>query len=292
MTEQVLLASWGSIDERHLTIGDRLAVDVVRQALHDANISHRLLGAGEFVSANPSRPGPDTKVWVCGPVDRSYAPQHHILGDGSGWILLDTTALRSRVDTGRADLSFARDGDGLPTRGDLASLAESRDGGFAAVTLRGAQPEYGVGPEAAAETALVVSTAVTLANLVPLVVDTCVPATLPPHSAGAGIEAAMRAATVTISSRLHGCIHALRAGQVPVVIDEVPGGGKVSALAYEFDLPVFVPAEHLTPNRLHAAIESAADHSDVTAAQILHTIRVSAKENLHRFIERLRQVNE
>lgn len=292
MTHPVLLASWGSIDERHVTVGDRLAMDVVREALRIANIPHRVLGAG--APGVDARHGPDsaTKVWVCGPVDRSYAPQQEIIADGSGWLLLDTTVLRSRADTGRADLSFARDGAGLETRGDLASLAECADGGFAVVTLRGAQPEYRLDPERAEETARAVTAAVTRAGLVPVVVDTLVPATVSAARAGAGIEAAMGAATVTVTSRLHGCIHALRAGRVPVLIDEVPGGGKVSALASAFELPVFIPVEQISATRIHTAIASAMVQPDGAAPEILHRIRRSAEMNLRRFVECLQRADE
>lgn len=292
MTRRVVLVNWGSIEDRHLTVGDHLATAVVQDALNDAAVPHRLLRADETILDGEPEPGSTAKVWVCGPVDRSYGPQHEIIGDGNDWTLLDATVLRSRADSGHADLRFARDGEGLPTRGDIASLAELSKGGFAVLVLRGRQPEYRVDADTSAETAQIVTGAIERLGLLPVSIDTILPPILSASQTGSGIEALMRAATVVISSRLHGCIHALRAGQVPVVIDEVRGGGKVSAMAEAFEFPVLVPAHRIASDTIALAVGSVGRLAVDRASDILLRIQQSAAENLQRFIEHVQHPDE
>ncbi len=75
-------------------------------------------------------------------------------------------------------------------------------------------------------------------------------------------------------------MHCLRAGRMPVVIDEVPNGGKVTAFARQFGLPVLLAAEQCTTPRLLSAIEEACGIEESMTRAILEKATASAHANL------------
>ena len=88
---------------------------------------------------------------------------------------------------------------------------------------------------------------------------------------------------MVITSRLHGIIHALRAGKYPVVIDEIVNGGKVSACALAFGIPFLLPGEDFA-RQVVSAIESCRCRSAEEVAQLRETMQASARDNLNRML--------
>lgn len=280
MTEPVYIASWGSIAQRHMTTGDQAARDVVVAALESSGVECRV------VTEQSPPPADALKIWVSGPVDLSYAPQRAVLGDGSGWLLAGTTLITDRLAPTLCDTSTARDGPGVPTRGDLAALApRETGGGFAAVMLRGAQPEYRHRADQADAIAQAVQHTLDKLGLWSLPIGTHQPAALTSGQMLTGIEKVLSAATVVITSRLHGVIFSLRAGRVPVVIDEVDGHGKITDLATAFGLPVYLDSPRCSVGEITEAIARVADCTDADASRILESISRSAQANLDAIVK-------
>lgn len=280
---RVLVAGWFSIAGGHATVGDWLSLQSVCDALAAAGIPFDVSYPGDGNGTDYR-----VKVWVCGPVDRSYPPQHAFLGDGTGWILTSTTLITDRLDLGAADVSTARDGDGVPTRADLAYLATPlARGAFAAVMLRGMQHEYRTTQSHHERIRTAVHNAVLRAGMYPVELTTRVSGAASPTVLGAGLERVMKAAAVTITSRLHGVMHALCSGSVPVVVDEVPNGGKVTAFAREFGLPILLTAEQCTTERVITAIDEVCHIKDGIAGSILARARDSARDNIECMVSRV-----
>lgn len=277
---KVLVAGWFSLAGEHATIGDGLALEMVCSAFASAGIPFDICRSGDR-NCQEYR----TKVWVSGPVDRSYPPQQALLGDGSGWILASTTLITDRLDTGHADIASARDGEGVSTRADFACLSTSpAQGAFAAILLRGLQPEYRTDQFHHDMLRSAVYEAVMLSGMYPVELSTRISGTAPAATLGAGLERVVATAAVTVTSRLHGIIHCLRAGRIPVVVDEVPNGGKVSAFARRFSLPILLTAAECTTERLMEAVHRAGKSDGTEAGSILDNAVASARDNLDRMV--------
>jgi hypothetical protein len=275
MTNPVYLATWATIGEQHATIGDHLAAAIATEALGAAGVPSLRIGVGE------EPPNEAAKVWVCGPVDLSYLPQQRLIADGRGWVLANVTLVMDRSGTGDAVIDAARDGQGVRTRGDFACLApRGAAGGFAAIMLRGHQPEYRQSREIHQAIGANVARAVTAAGFFGLPVNTSAPPGLDPFIAASGLERVLSASSVVITSRLHGVIHSLRSGRVPVVIDEIERGGKVTALAEEFELPILIPASSCTEGAIVGAIEKCRTLNGGDAERLLSRMAASARQNV------------
>jgi|GEM_PF-5114094 len=281
-----LIASWATIDHRHATIGDRLAVQIVIDALRRAGVPAELASRDQFNEGKPALSEQAIPVWVCGPIDFSYDKQQEILGrDGTGWIITDATLIATDLSAPvQADISTARDGPGRPTSADFAVLAPSEDAArIAAVMLRGHQPEYRQAPSVhhGVEAAVTVALNATLHYQVQL--NTRNPAGLSPGKAAAALELLLEHAAVVITSRLHGIVHAVRAGVLPIVIDEIIGGGKITACATAFGLPVLCPGPDLV-DRLIEALSNYEHKLNTETADLRERLRRSAEANLEKLV--------
>lgn len=298
MTANIIeIASWATLGTRHATIGDLLAVDVVREALRAAGLETVLLthpSAADAGSSMQRNSAAAPRVWVSGPVDLSYVKQRAILGErGSGWWISNATLIENfEMRTLEADVSTARDGPGLPTKGDFAILApRTRPPRIAAVLLRGHQPEYRQSESVHQQVADAVGDALREAKCFPVRLDTMPPLGLSAAEAAAGLEALLAEADVVITSRLHGIIHSVRAGKVPIVIDEIAAGGKVSACGKEFGLDILRPGPQLA-GQLIAALSNRTEESAAGADQIRRAIEQSAKNNLGSLVRSISAVEQ
>ncbi len=138
--------------------------------------------------------------------------------------------------------------------------------------------------EVHARIADVVERAVVAQGMLPVPTDTHCPEGLDAQSAAAGLEELMREAKVVVTSRLHGAIHSLRAGVVPVLIDEVESGGKVTSFAQAFGLPVFIRARECDERAVARAIEQTRALPDELAASLLARLVESARANVRRLV--------
>jgi len=279
MTTPVQLAGWFSLSGAHATIGDQLALAVASAALAREGIAFELLRAGDQ---------PDTKavkVWICGPIDRSYEPQRQLIGDGSNWILADTTIIADRTGPGLAQIGAARDGPGVQTRADFACLASQGEGGFAALVLRGHQPEYRQAESIHQQFRVAIEEALGHARLWVVDVGTKANPFLETPSASAGIERLLASSSVVVTSRLHCVIHCLRTGVIPVIIDEIIDGGKITAMVRAFGLPIFVPAKECTVSNVSRALEQARHIEPQVAQRILIAMQASARDGVGRMLD-------
>jgi hypothetical protein len=225
-------------------------------------------------------------LWVCGPIDLSYDKQQEILGrDGTGWIITDATLIATDLSTPvQADISTVRDGPGRPTSADFAVLAPAEDAArIAAVILRGHQPEYRQEPSIHQGVEAAVASALNATLHYQIQLNTRNPQGLPPGKAAAALEFLLEHVTVVITSRLHGIVHAVRAGVLPIIIDEIIGGGKVTACATAFGLPVLRPGPDLS-DRLIEALTNHEHKRHADAANLRERMRRSAKANLEKLV--------
>jgi hypothetical protein len=281
-----LIASWATIDHRHATIGDRLAVQVVIDALGRAGVPTALPSRDQFRAGQLDLSEQAILVWVCGPIDFSYDKQQEILGrNGTGWVITDATLITTDLSAPvQADISTIRDGPGRPTSADFAVLAPPENAAqIAAVILRGHQPEYRQAPSVHHDVEAAVAAALnaTLHYQVPL--STRNQPGIPPGKAAAALEFLLQIAAVVITSRLHGIVHAVRAGVLPIVIDEIIGGGKITACATAFGLPVLSPGPDLA-ERLIEALANHEQKSHAETADICEQMRRSAEKNLEKLV--------
>ncbi len=278
----VTIASWATLGSRHATVGDLLAVRVVVNELRRNGLSAYHVLEGEPMPGL----GEGFRIWVCGPVDFSYDKQQAVLGrDGAGWIVSSASVIRSMEATPvLADLSTARDLAGSTAKADFAILAPATaKARRAAVMLRGHQPEYRQDHSIHLSVERGVRDALRSTGHFPLALGTACPDGLDPEVAAAGIEDLFSSSDVVITSRLHGIIHALRAGKYPVVIDEIVNGGKVSACALAFGIPFLLPGEDFA-RQVVSAIESCRCRSAEEVAQLRETMQASARDNLNRML--------
>jgi hypothetical protein len=208
-----LIASWATIAHRHATIGDWLAVQVVIDALHRAGVPTKFASRDQFHVDQPALSEQAVPVWVCGPIDFSYDKQQSILGrNGTGWIITDATLISTESSAPvEADISTVRDGPGRPTSADFAVLAPEEDPArIAAVMLRGHQPEYRQSPSIHQAVEVAVAAALNTTLHYQIQLNTRNPPGLSPGKAAAALEFLLAHASVVITSRLHGIVHAVR----------------------------------------------------------------------------------
>jgi len=280
--KRAVVASWATVARRHATIGDLLAVGVVVDALSESGCHVKLALPGEPLPEIGEGP----RVWVSGPVDFSYDKQSAILGhDGAGWIVSGATLIsREPGHPIRADITTARDAPGQPTNADFAILAPiTAKGRRAAVLLRGHQPEYRQDESIHQVVASGVRSALQSTGYFPLPLATDCPEGFDPIVAAATLEDVLAQSDLVVTSRLHGVIHALRAGKFPVVIDEIIEGGKVSACAREFDLPFLRPEGDFV-ERLIALIHDCRARDTAEIALLRTKLESSASTNLARLV--------
>lgn len=101
---------------------------------------------------------------------------------------------------------------------------------------------------------------------------------------GAGLELLLSGSGVIITSRLHGIMHSLRAGLIPVVIDEVPDGGKVSSFSKEFGIPILLNYRQCNSEAIKASIKAVRTINTSKSIEILKAAQSSATANLKALI--------
>lgn len=239
---RLLLASWASVLHGGPTVGDLMALEAVRRLTADCGItadiacecgevsdSHEV----EWRCADPSLY--KSLIFVCGPIIAGSQSLRQLFGRfegcqkiGVGVSILPKT---SPDHWNPFDLVLARDG--LPeTYGDVAiswtrpprgSQAERVIG----ICLRGPQCEYGKGMSMHVEAERIID-AVGVALGYPLVrLETRMsPSSLDVYS----IYRAFSIPRLVITTRLHGALFALSNGVPVLALDQVRGGGKLSAV--------------------------------------------------------------
>ncbi len=266
--KRIALAWWESVRSGWGTVGDFYAIGNVRRRLMqqgaDVDVLWDLAWPEEGVETVSRQEAAsrryDTVAFVCGPlVQREEFQQlmdvfrdtrkvavgvSVIAGNEQATALFDAVHARDRGRVATFDLA-------LDPRGFSPPPAAPADpSGPVGLTLVSDQGEYGVGGTQAAAVADAFA-ALGLAHgcaLVPI-------ATQRPLTASAlrGFSSEILGTRLILTNRLHGALMAILHGRPAIVIDQVVGGGKVTAVLERIAYPFLFPVDDLDAGRLEAA---------------------------------------
>ena len=253
---KVLVAGWFSLRQGGATAGDLMARDVACAWLAEHAVPFDValepaLGYGvDWFRVAPTRYS--DLLFVCGPVGpdlqvaelierfqgcRRTALNVTLVGDPA-WRPFDVVIERDGAGDGRPDLAFGATLRRVPV---VARVQIHRQAEYPA-----ARPELA---HAAFDRLL----GRREAAVVP--VDTRLDPAVPGRRTAAEVEALIAAADVVLTTRLHGLVLALRAGLPALVVDPVPGGGKVLAQARALSWPAALTVDRLDDESLERHFE-------------------------------------
>jgi hypothetical protein len=275
----VMLAGWFSFCDGSPTTGDEMCLAVVERWLRDADVPYVVVrAAGEQTWQELSRQSFRAQLWVCGPVTRRFDFQMDFIRRFSvaPWILVNTSLPDANIGPNGWKIELTRDSDNW-ARPDLSVLypPPTTTGGGAALILRGHQFEYGEERCLCEVVEACIHRALDADGIASFDVTTVVGGDFASHLTL--LERALLTADVVITTRLHGMVHAMRAGRPVVAIDQIRGGGKLRAQAAALRIPSPLAADSLDERGLRQAIRSAA----AVAPHVMRDARQAAGE-VHR----------
>ncbi|MFQ6537379.1 MULTISPECIES: polysaccharide pyruvyl transferase family protein [Aphanothece] len=270
----VVLVWWGTWP-RGATLGDRLAVDNLSEALTAAGLEHTVLshpshaGPGHCATRHPFGLAPRirTLVFVCGPLVGTKRVKRLLrLCRGSRKLAAGVSLLESQQAV-NSQLAAVVARDGVPgasfdlavhscrdprQRPRPASLADARVG----ICLRGPQKDYGASRDHSGRAAELIHAAVGATGPQVVLIDTVLTPSNPPEA----IQQRIASVDLLLTTRLHGSLLAL-AEAVPVIaIDQIAAGGKLTEVLGRTGWPHLFQAEACTPEQLRELITELLEH--------------------------------
>lgn len=233
------VAGWFSTELGTATTGDLLAMRHVVRILESAGVEATVLGnpVTGFPVKWTLQPGPvDLLVWVCGPLSGTFPQQLRERVQARRWLAVDVSNVGKAEVNGIFDAILWRDS-GHETTLDLAfhELLSLRP--TVGILLAGPQHEYG-GDDAEQVLATIKEwknfTQFTWVNL-----DTRFPGNALGQDHPFAVVSQIQSVGALVTTRLHGLVLAAALGVPTVVIDQIPGGAKVTAQAQLLGRPVF-----------------------------------------------------
>lgn len=251
--KRIAVAWWGCLDRGGETLGDLLSVirfrDALENAGHEAHVFSRhaystphgrRLEILDWESVPPTRI--DLLAFVCGPLIFDSPAFQSLLHKFCSIrkVAVGVSVLRgteSRVAR-EFDYVFCRDGLQNPL-GDYAFSPRLKptglkSAGVLGVCLRGPQREYGAENCDDQGAKRLVDACATHFNCKVVELDTRLGGNI---SAAGQIVRAFEQVDMVISSRLHGCLHALSLGKPFFAIDQIYNGAKVSQVLRRLEWP-------------------------------------------------------
>jgi Polysaccharide pyruvyl transferase len=271
--EAILVAWWGALNRGGPTIGDYLSLRsvVAHLAANDHNVVVAAptiplampCAAVDWESVDPA--AVTYLVFVCGPVIAGSQALRDLFSRfggcakvGVGVSILPPSSPDHWMPF---DICLARDG--LPRRHFDVALAASlaapsvpcqrADGLRVGVARRGAQREYGLGACRHEMADATIERLVARLGIEAVLLETRLDIQSESPEA---LEAAFDSVDLVITTRLHGALLALRHGIPTVVLDQIAGGGKVTAAMRHLGWPYVYPVEAGREEELERAVWS------------------------------------
>jgi hypothetical protein len=257
----VLVAWWGALAFGEETIGDLYALRAVANQLKVPK-SALLLASdtpytelAEFQISNWRTLDPSTihtLIFVCGPIIGDSPEFRQLLNrfQNSRRIAVGVTLLPTASPRywNPFDCVLVRDQDGIMSIGDFAEFEQREapvsvtDHPVIGVCMRGEQMEYGVGMSMHEEAQIWLDGMLSRVNGTVRILDTRL------HSDGTSAQRLISdvdGCDAIVTSRMHGALLSLARGIPVLAIDQVRGGGKVSAVIGATGWPLLIHADDM-----------------------------------------------
>jgi hypothetical protein len=282
--KKVIISGWHTLGSDHATTGDWITIDLVIKQLQEQGIETIIAYSTEHLTRD------DIKLWITGPVDPSYKKQQELISiDSSNWILCNTTLIEDRSNIPYdIDVTCIRDRGNKLVNTDLAVLAPKfhQKPIISTVCLRGYQPEYRQTQTYHDELKECLMRKLEKLGIYPIHISTKIPNGISFEKAAFAFEDLIKKTDIFITSRLHGLIHSLRAGRLPIVIEEVQSGGKVSALCKKYKIPFLAFNEGKFTDNIEPLIQlSLQPNSEKYVSTLLQEMQKSARSNLSNIVK-------
>jgi hypothetical protein len=257
---KAVVAGWFSSDLGTATTGDLLAMRHVVRILESAGIEATVLGApltGFPVNWTLHPGAVDIFVWVCGPLSGIFPGQLRERIEAKRWLAVDVS------NVGKAEVNDIFDAILWRDSGDKSSL----DLAFhellslsptIGILLAGPQHEYSA--DDAEQVLAIIEEWKNLTQFTWINLDTKFPANALGQDHPFAVVSQIRNVDALVTTRLHGLVLATALGVPTVVIDQIPGGAKVTAQAQLLGLPVFKAAD-ITAETLERKLQAVAPDS-------------------------------
>lgn len=258
---KVLVTGWFSFVHGEATAGDLLARDVACEWIelagrpYDVALSPAFDAGVEWWTVDPAEYS--DVVFVCGPAKGKQIDGLARRFSSCRLIGLDVSVFDPSEGGHPFDVLFERDSS-VKSRPDISFVAPPEAVPVVGLIHSHPQPEYG--ERAMHDAAHKVIRKVLYARRIAVVpFDTRVdprPEGFPEvFHTPAEVEAVTARMDVVVTTRMHGMVHALKAGVPAVVVDPISGGAKVRSQAEAVGWPAYLTADELSEEALHEALD-------------------------------------
>jgi hypothetical protein len=248
-----LVAGWFSFEDGHATAGDLLACEVVCAWLDSLDCAYDIAYAPPFaggVDWRAADPGAYSDIlFVCGPFQKGDLEAAFLSRFAECRLIgIDLSMALALQEWNPFDLLLARDADG-EANADIVFMAQPQRTPVIGVCLVEPHPEAQVERADALIQALLrgIDAAV-------VAIDTRLDVNATGLRTPAQIESAIARMDCLVTTRLHGLVLALKNGVPALVVDAVPGGGKLLLQARRIGWPAAFGIETAEPARLSEAL--------------------------------------
>ncbi len=247
---RVLVTGWFSFIHGEATAGDLMAGEVACGWLERAGRPYDVAFSPVFdkgVDLRTADPEDYTDVvFVCGPA-RGWQIED-LTERFSGCRLIGLDLSVTGPDAVPFDVLFERDGPGVAWP-DLSFLSPPELLPVVGLILTHPQPEYGERSRHD-EVHAAIKSAVYSRPLSVVPFDTRVDPTSEEFRSAAEVESLVARLDAVVTTRMHGLVHALRAGIPVLAVDSISGGAKVKSQAVAVGWPAILTADELSEDRL------------------------------------------
>jgi hypothetical protein len=255
--KRTLVVGWFSYPEMGATAGDLFAADLVSDWLSSVDRPHDVAKAAPFeggVDLGELDPLSYSElIFVCGPFGNGW-PITEMLSQFAHCRLIgiDLSMLQPLDEWNPFDLLIERDSS-VTSNPDITFLSGKPNVPLIGVILVHPQEEYG-------DRALhgqaneAISNLLDDAEAAPIPIDTRLDRNATGFRTPRQVESVIKRMDAVVTTRLHGCVLALKNGVPPVAIDPIAGGAKISRQMSTIGWPIVFSAEELDPVELEGAL--------------------------------------